>query len=135
MSEIEITTDRNRLDVDFVNGFISNAHWAVGRTKETMQMCMDNSINFGVYFQNKPVGYARVVTDRGIFAYIMDLFIDEKHRGKGYSKELMKFILEFEELKRVQVWRLSTSDAHKLYKKFGFKAVAKPEDYMELIVE
>lgn len=45
----------------------------------------------------------------------------------------MKFILEFEELKDVKVWRLATSDAHYLYEKFGFKSLEKPENLMELI--
>lgn len=133
MNEIEITTDKNRLDINFINEFISNSYWAKGRTIETMQTCIDNSLNFGVYLQDRQVGFARVVTDFGQFAYIMDLFIEENHRGKGYSKELMKYIIEFDKLKKVKVWRLATSDAHDLYKKFGFNALAKPENLMELM--
>lgn len=133
MNDIEITTDNNRLDVDFINGFISNSHWAKGRTKETMQTCINNSLNFGVYFQNKQIGYARVVTDFALFAYILDLFITENYRGKGYSKQLMNCILNHEKLKDIKVWRLTTTDAHYLYKKFGFSAVANPDNLMELI--
>ncbi len=64
----------------------------------------------------------------------MDLFIEENYRGKGYSKELMKYILEFDRLKSVKTWKLATNDAHDLYKKFGFKAISRPENMMELIV-
>jgi GNAT superfamily N-acetyltransferase len=134
MNDIEITTDKNRLDINFINEFISNSYWAKGRTIETMQTCIDNSLNFGVYLQYRQIGFARVVTDFGQFAYIMDLFIEEKHRGKGYSKELMKYIIEFDKLKKVKVWRLATSDAHDLYKKFGFAPLAKPENLMELMM-
>lgn len=134
MNEIEISTDKNRLDINFINEFISNSYWAKGRTIETMQTCIDNSLNFGVYLQDRQVGFARVVTDFGQFAYIMDLFIEEKHRRKGYSKELMKYIIEFDKLKNVKVWRLATSDAHDLYKKFGFNALANPENLMELMI-
>ena len=63
----------------------------------------------------------------------MDIFISVNYQKKGYSKELMKFILEFEELKGVKVWRLATSDAQFLYEKFGFKSIEKPENLMELI--
>ena len=98
-----------------------------------MQLCIDNSLNFGVYLQDRQVGFARVVTDFGQFAYIMDLFIQEKYRGKGYSKQLMKFIIEFDKLKNIKVWRLATSDAHGLYKQFGFDKIAKPESLMELM--
>jgi len=133
MNDIEINTDKNQLDLHFINEFISNSYWAKGRTKEIMQTCIDNSLNFGVYFQDRQIGYARIVTDFGQFAYLMDLFIEEKHRGKGYSKKLMKYIMEFASLKNVKVWRLATSDTHGLYKKFGFNALAKPEKLMELI--
>lgn len=131
---MEIDTNRNRLDLNFVHEFISNSYWAKDRTLETMKTCIDNSLNFGVYLQNKQIGYARVVTDYAQFAYIMDLFIEENYRGKGYSKELMKYILEFDRLKSVKMWKLATNDAHDLYKKFGFKAISRPENMMELIV-
>jgi hypothetical protein len=36
-------------------------------------------------------------------------------------------------LKQVKIWRLATSDAHGLYKKLGFKALAHPEKMMELM--
>ncbi len=134
MNGIEINTDKKQLDINFTNGFISNSYWAKGRTIETMQTCIDNSLNFGVYLQDRQIGFARVVTDFGQFAYIMDLFIGEKHRGKGFSKELMKYIMEFDKLKNVKVWRLATSDAHDLYKKFGFNSLAKPENLMELMM-
>ena len=133
MNEIEITTDKNRLDINFINEFISNSYWAKGRTIETMQLCIDNSLNFGVYLQDRQIDFAHIITDFGQFAYIMDLFIQEKYQGKGYSKQLMKFIIEFDKLKNIKVWRLATSDAHGLYKQFGFDKIAKPESLMELM--
>ncbi|OOG77619.1 GNAT family N-acetyltransferase [Algoriphagus sp. A40] len=133
MDEIEISTDKNRLNIHFISEFISNSYWAKGRTKETMQTCIDNSLNFGVYLHDRQVGFARVVTDYGQFAYIMDLFIQENCRGNGYSKKLIEFILEFDKLKNIKIWRLATSDAHGLYKQFGFSKIAKPENLMELL--
>jgi len=133
MNDIEIDTDKNRLDIKFVNGFLSNSYWAKGRTLETMQTCIDNSLNFGVYLNSKQIGFARVVTDYGQFAYILDVFIHENHRGNGYSRQLMKTIIEFDKLKNVKVWRLATSDAHDLYKLFGFTTLAKPDNLMELL--
>ena len=98
-----------------------------------MQTCIDNSLNFGVYLDGKQIGYARLVTDCCIFAYLMDVFIDEKHRGKGYSKQLMQYMMEHEIVKDVKVWRLATTDAHGLYTQFGFKPLSHPEKIMELI--
>ena len=133
MKNVEISTDISRLDIKFINAFISNSYWARGRTLETMQTCIDNSLNFGVYLQDDQIGYARIVTDYGHFAYIMDLFIQENYRGNGYSKKLMAFILDFEKLRNIKVWRLATNDAHELYRQFGFDKIAKPENIMELV--
>lgn len=36
------------------------------------------------------------------------------------------------ELQGLKAWVLVTRDAHELYRKFGFKALARPEGYMEL---
>ena len=133
MTNLQINTDIKQLDIPFIHEFISNTYWAKGRTLETMQNCIENSLNFGVYLHEKQIGYSRLVTDYNIFAYIMDLFIHEDFRGNGYSKELMKFILECEQVKDVKTWRLATTDAHGLYEQFGFKLISKPENFMELM--
>jgi GNAT superfamily N-acetyltransferase len=132
-SDIVIDTDKNKLDVEFITSFISQTYWAKGRTIETMRTCIDNSLNFGVYLNKQQIGFARIVSDFGQFAYLMDVFIIEVHRNKGYSKILMDYIMNFEKLKNVKVWRLATSDAHWLYEKYGFKTLANPEKIMEYI--
>ena len=133
MEHLIITSDKNRLDLEYITAFISQSYWAKDRTTEAMQTCIDHSLNFGVFLDEQQMGYARVVTDYFQFAYLMDVFIDEKHRGLGYSKILMKHILEYEPLKDVKVWRLATADAHELYRQFGFTGLSKPENMMELM--
>lgn len=133
MENLIITSDKHQLDIEYITGFISQTYWAKDRSLETMQTCVDNSLNFGVFLNGKQIGFARVVTDYAQFAYLMDVFIDEKHQGLGYSKILVKHILEHESLKHVKVWRLATSDAHELYRKFGFTELSKPENMMELM--
>ncbi len=59
----------------------------------------------------------------------MDVFIIDEHRGKGYSKMLMKFIMDLEQMKTC-TWMLATADAHGLYAQFGFYPLAKPEKIM-----
>lgn len=133
MSSIIISTNKDLLDIKFINDFISTTHWAKGRSLKTMLTCIDNSLNFGIYLDGKQIGYARLVTDYCIFAYLMDVFIDEKHRGKGYSKQLMQYMMEHESVRDVKVWRLATTDAHGLYKQFGFTPLSHPEKIMELM--
>ncbi len=64
----------------------------------------------------------------------MDVFILEKHRGKGYSSLLMDALMNNEQLKNISIWRLATSDAHFLYQKFGFNQLENPEKLMEKII-
>lgn len=132
MEDLIITSDKDRLDIAYITDFIAQTYWAKDRTMENMRTCIENSLNFGVFLDGKQIGYARVVTDYYQFAYLMDVFIDEKYRGKGYSKMLMKHILECETLKKIKVWRLATADAHELYRQFGFTELSKPENMMEL---
>jgi hypothetical protein len=40
--------------------------------------------------------------------------------------------MNYPKLEIVKVWRLATTDAHKLYEQFGFKPLANPEKMMEL---
>lgn len=130
---LQIDTDRKRLDEGFVHTFISSSYWARDRSMETMRTCMDHSLNFGVYLDNRQIGYARVVSDYGQFAYIMDLFIDNAFRGKGYAAMLMDHLLSYPDLQGVKTWRLATVDAHGLYQKFGFTLLEHPENMMEKI--
>jgi GNAT superfamily N-acetyltransferase len=132
-NKLQIDTDSKRLNLKFIHDFISNTYWAKGRSEATMQLCINNSFNYGLYLNNQQIGYARVVSDLGQFAYLMDVFVDEKYRGKGYAKILMDYILKDEKFEQVKIWRLATSDAHGLYKKLGFKELAHPEKMMELM--
>jgi GNAT superfamily N-acetyltransferase len=133
-SKIKISTDKSLIDVDYVSDFISGSYWGKGRSRETMKTCTDNSLNFGVFLNQKQIGYGRVVTDYAQFAYILDLFIDKEHRGKGFGVELINEIMNHPKLKNIKVWRLATNDAHTLYEKFGFRSLSNPEFMMEKIV-
>ena len=131
---IQVSTDKNKLNVPFVQDFLKDIYWAAGRTIEEVQKTIDASVCFGIYLDDKQIGFARVITDYVVFAYLMDVFITEEHRGKGYSSVLIDAMMKEPQLQEVKIWRLATSDAHFLYEKFGFKTLAHPEKMMEKIV-
>jgi GNAT superfamily N-acetyltransferase len=131
---IQVSTDKDKLDVPFIQNFLKDIYWAAGRTIEEVQITIDASICFGIYLDDVQIGFARVITDYVVFAYVMDVFITEKHRGKGYSSVLISAMMEEPSLKEVKIWRLATRDAHFLYEKFGFVALAYPERMMEKII-
>jgi GNAT superfamily N-acetyltransferase len=130
---ISVSTDKTKLNVPFIQDFLKDIYWAAGRTIDEVQTTIDSSVCFGIYLNDGQIGFARVITDYVVFAYLMDVFIAEEHRGKGYSSILMSAIMSELVLKVVKIWRLATSDAHYLYEKFGFKALAHPEKMMEKI--
>ncbi|RKS01471.1 GNAT family N-acetyltransferase [Flavobacterium sp. 102] len=131
---ITVSTDKNKFDVPFIQNFLKDIYWAAGRTIEEVQTTIDASVCFGIYLDDKQIGFARVITDYAVFAYLMDVFIDEQHRGNGYSSLLIETMMKEPQLQQVKIWRLATSDAHFLYEKFGFTALAHPEKMMEKVI-
>ncbi len=130
--EFTISTDRNRLQIDAIHKFLSEkSYWATERTKEQTVTAIKNSLPFGVYFGEKQIGFARVVTDYATFAYLGDVFILETFRGKGLSKWLMRVIINHPDLQGFRRWILATKDAHTLYEKFDFTALKFPTRWME----
>lgn len=131
---VSVSTDKKKLDIPFIQDFLKDIYWAAGRTIDEVQVTIDNSFCFGIYLDDKQIGFARVITDYVVFAYVMDVFITEEQRGKGYSSILIEAMMNEPKLKEVKIWRLATKDAHFLYQKFGFKPLAHPERMMEKIV-
>jgi GNAT superfamily N-acetyltransferase len=132
-SRLQLSTDKSKLDIKLIHNYLCNeSYWAKGRTFVTVAKSIENSLCFGVYYDEKQIGFARVVTDYAIFAWIMDVFILKDYRGNGYSKMLMKAIMTHEKLLELQRWGLGTDDAHGLYEKFGFKPLGKPQNMMEI---
>ncbi|MBL7741269.1 MAG: GNAT family N-acetyltransferase [Chitinophagaceae bacterium] len=130
--EFSISTDKNKLDIDFIHGFLTCSYWAENISRDIIERSIRSSLSFGVYFQDKQVGFARMITDEATFAYLADVFIDEPFRGKGLSKWLMEVILSHPDLQGLRRMMLATRDAHGLYSRFGFTAITHPERWMQI---
>ena len=116
------STDKTKLDVGYIHYFLSKeSYWAKNIPIDIVNKSIEGSLCFGVYKNNKQVGFARVITDYATFGYLADVFIDKEYRGQGVSKELMKFIMEQDVIKKLRRFMLATLDAHGLYEKFGFQ--------------
>ncbi|WKN44678.1 GNAT family N-acetyltransferase [Tunicatimonas pelagia] len=130
-----VSTDRNKLDIDMIHAYLSSqAYWSKGRSRSVVEKSIANSLCFGVYHPSgKQVGFARVVTDYAVFAWLMDVFIVEDYRGRGLSKQMLRSIMNHADLQNLQRWGLLTADAHALYQQYGFSSVDSPEWFMELV--
>lgn len=77
-------------------------------------------------------GFARLVTDYTVFAYLRDVFVLPDHRGRGLAGWLARAIRTHPGLAGVQTWMLATRDAHAVHERAGFRPVPHPECYMSV---
>ncbi|MDR2205484.1 MAG: GNAT family N-acetyltransferase [Flavobacteriaceae bacterium] len=116
-----ITTDTSKMDVDTIHQYLSEeSYWAKNIPLNVVKRFMQHSFCFAVIFNEKQIGFARLITDYTTFAYLADVFILPEFRGKGLSKKLLKFIHANPELQGLRRWILATRDAHELYEQFGW---------------
>lgn len=133
MHDYEISDDKSRLDIDVIHEFLSQSYWSPGIPRSTVERAIQGSMCFGVYLDDKQVGFARVISDKATFAYLADVFILDGHRGFGLSKRLMAHVFEHADLQGLRRFMLATKDAHGLYSQFGFSELANPHIYMEIL--
>ena len=131
--EFIIDTDKSCLQFDVIQSFLINdSYWAQSRTPAQTRIAIEHSICFGLYDGAKQIGFARVVSDQATFAYLGDVFVLKKYRGRGLSKWLMETIVAHPDLQGLRRWVLATRDAHGLYERYGFAPLVYPDRWMEL---
>lgn len=76
------------------------------------------------------IGFARLVTDYGRFAYLCDVYVLDGYQGQGIGRAMCQALIDHDSVKTVGHWTLATKDAHGVYAKLGFE-LAK-ERYMKM---
>ena len=127
-----ISTEKEKMDIDLIHSFLSRSYWAEGISKEIISRSIEWALCFGVFENNKQVGFARMITDKATFAYLADVFIIDEYRGLGLSKLLMEVIMSYPDLQGLRRMMLATRDAHELYKKFGFTPLNNVDRWMHI---
>ena len=116
----QITDDRRRVDLDFVERMLRDTYWAADRSRKRMAMSIENSICFSVFHGDTQVGFARVVTDSCTFAWLGDVVVDPQHRRRGLGRALVEFMLDHPDVRDATQQLLRTNDAQGLYERYGF---------------
>jgi GNAT superfamily N-acetyltransferase len=125
--EYNISTDKSKLNMKAIKLLLEQTYWANERTEEVILKSVENSICYGLYFEEQLMGFGRVVTDYSTVYWVCDIIIDSEHRGKGLGKRLMKYITDTPELEGL-LGILATRDAHGLYEKYDF--LKEPNKFM-----
>jgi GNAT superfamily N-acetyltransferase len=121
------------MDFEKVTRMLSKAFWCEDiKIGEVKQGASNSALVIGVFYNDEQIGYARVISDKTRFAYILDVYVDERYRKNGIGQLMINNILKHEDLKDVYQWVLLTKDAHGVYSKSGFKPIRKPDDWMEI---
>ena len=126
-----VSCDPARLDRTTIASFLASSYWSAGVPSETVDKSIEHSLCFGLFEQERQLGFARVVTDYATFAYLADVFVLEAYRGRGIGEWLIECVTQHPELQGLRRWVLATRDAHGLYVKFGFTPLKQPDRFME----
>lgn len=130
--DFTISTQRQRLDIDWIHYQLAErSYWAKGQPRAKTERAIAGSLPFGLYQQQRQIGFARLVTDYTRFGWLCDVIIDENWRGHGLASWLATCVRAHPELQTVHRWMLSTNDAHQLYQRLGWRVVKDPQKLME----
>jgi GNAT superfamily N-acetyltransferase len=130
--EFCICTDPAKLDLNAIHHFLSvESYWSKNIPFKKVADAAAHSLNFGLYYNDRQIGYARIISDYSTIAYLGDVYVLPAYRGRGLSKWMMETIISHPQLQGLRRWLLGTRDAHALYRQFGFTALAMPERWME----
>ena len=119
---LELDDSKDRIDLDAVHRFLSEeSYWAKGRARETQErLVREASRVVGLYDGGRQIGFCRAFTDGIAVAYLADVYVLPEYRGRGLGEKLVREMIENGPYASVK-WLLHTTDAHPLYRKFGFE--------------
>jgi GNAT superfamily N-acetyltransferase len=120
---IDITDDRERVDVIQLLELYKTTWWALNRSAADVRRALDHSHPVVSAWDGAHlVGFTRVISDRTYRATIWDVIVRPSHQRRGIGKRLLDFVLEHSDLKSVSSFLLLTKDKHAFYERLGFQS-------------
>jgi len=119
-----ISDERELVDTDAVYCLLRETYWAKNRSREAVEITIQNSLCFSLFDNDKQIGFARILTDDAVHSILLDVVIHKDYRRKGLGKWLVECITNHPEISDL-IQILWTVDANGLYEKFGFSSPEK----------
>ena len=127
----ELDDDPGRIDVDAVHRFVAEAYWAKRRSRDVVAAAIAGSARVvGLYHHDEQVGFARVVSDGEVIAYLADVYVLEAHRGQRLAHAMLDWLDGHPDLQGLRRWILFTQDAQGLYASHQWTPYPHPERLM-----
>lgn len=127
----ELSDDKSRLDIPHIHNWLAASYWSPGIALSLVQRAINESHCLGAYRSGAQVGFARAITDHATFAWLADVWVDEKSRGYGLGQQLVGWFVDHPDFAGIRRFGLVTADAHGVYEKLGFHTPIQPERHME----
>lgn len=135
--EYQLKSGFHEMDFVKMTEMLTDAFWCQGiKIGEVKRGALNSALVVGAFLQSgDQIGFARVISDKTRFAYILDVIVDKAYERMGVGQSMVKYILAHPELKDVYQWYLASSMAQGVYRKVGFRQLSNPEKWMEIRLE
>ncbi|MEJ2568714.1 MAG: hypothetical protein P8Z50_07590, partial [candidate division WOR-3 bacterium] len=81
LDECAIRYGFENMDFEKVTGMLSKAFWCKNiKIDEVKKGASNSALVTGVFYNDEQISYARVISDKTRFAYILDVYVDERYR-------------------------------------------------------
>jgi GNAT superfamily N-acetyltransferase len=96
-----------------------------------MDRAIEHSVVLGLYAPDgTQAGFARLVTDRATFAWLCDVFVDARLRGRGLGSFLVARAAGHPAVAGIRQVLMADPE-RSVYRRLGFTPLIQPERWME----
>jgi len=71
--DLRVTKDKSELKPIAIQNMLNETYWGKTRSINEIETTIENSRCYGLFLNNEQIGFARVLSDTVIFAYLMDV--------------------------------------------------------------
>lgn len=133
MEEVSIREGFFSMDFAAVTRLLAAAPWSRDIARAEVEKAARNStLVVGAFCGARQIGFARCLSDKVRFCYLMDVIVDPQNRASGVGRRMVSHILNHPDLQDVYQWMLLTTRAHDFYRSLGFCETARARDLMEI---